>query len=241
MLVALHGFTETDDLWQEVLDPLGLDLRCPLLPGHGWRPCPSTMSVATCAADVARELPAQPVDLLGYSMGGRLALRLALDQPTRVRRLILVSTRAGILSPSDRQARVSRDEALAEILEEDGIGPFVAWWENQPILRPHRKLPRNETEDLRSRRLNQDPLGLASALRQLGQGVMEPMWERLATLTIPVLLVVGSADTELVADSERMCTLLPAGRVAVIPACGHAVHRESPTELRRAIASFLVG
>ncbi|MBA3938551.1 MAG: alpha/beta fold hydrolase, partial [Planctomycetes bacterium] len=96
MLIALHGFTETDLVWRDLLAPAFPEVRCLLLPGHGWKPGPAGPDFMAAVAELAARLPADgPVDLLGYSMGGRLALALALTAPQRIRRLVLVSSNAG--------------------------------------------------------------------------------------------------------------------------------------------------
>ena len=246
-LTALHGFTETDETWAEVLAPLATgplasslpcQLRCPLMPGHGWRPCPATTTIASVAAEVAAALPADG-DLLGYSMGGRIALQLALAHPGRVRRLVLVSCNAGIRDPRERQERQARDAHLADILDQDGIGPFVAWWENTPALRPAHPLPRAVEEELRSRRLNQEPHGLADALHCLGTGAMSDLWPRLSGLRLPVLLIAGQADVHYVTLMREMAGLIPGARLEVVADAGHAVHREQPARLCALVHDFL--
>ena len=236
-LTALHGFTEDDTVWQEALAPLGLSLRCPLLPGHGWKPCPADTTFAGLAAELAATLPAGG-DLLGYSLGGRLALQIALDHPRHVRRLVLVSCTAGIRVEAERAARVHSDEHLAEVLSEDGIGPFVAWWQANPALRPAKPLSRAEEEALRSRRLNQDPRGLAMALRRLGAGAMADLWPRLGELRLPVLLIAGAADTRYVATMRAMAGLIPGARLELVPDAGHAVHREQAERVRTLVGAF---
>ena len=240
MLIALHGFTETDQAWTETLGGEIPDLRCPLLPGHGCRPCRTDGGVAQAAAELAAGLPAGAVDVLGYSMGGRLALRLALDHPDRVRRLILVSSHAGLRDPAEREVRRRRDESLAQVLEEDGIGPFVAWWEGQVALRPYRPFPAAVAESVRSRRLNQDPEGLAGCLRTLGAGSMEPMWHRLPELAMPVLLVSGAADQRYHALMDEMATCIPGSRRDHVLRSGHAVHRERPQVVSQMVGAFLL-
>ena len=235
MLTALHGFTETAAVWRQVFGPTA---RCELLPGHGHAPCPPGSDFAAVAGAIAARMPAGG-DLLGYSMGGRVALRLALDHPTRVRRLILISTSPGIIDPKERALRRARDERLAQILEEDGIGPFVAWWEANPALRPAKPLARRIQEDLRCLRLNQDPHCLAANLRQLGTGMMEPQWDRLAQLTMPVLLIAGTADPAYCDKSAAMAARIPNAKVVIIPDSGHAVHREQSTALLAAVNEFL--
>lgn len=237
-LTALHGFTETDETWAEVLAPLGAAVRCPLMPGHGWRPCPAGTTVPGVAAELAATLPAGG-DLLGYSMGGRIALQLALDHPGRVRRLVLVSCNAGIRTAAERRERLARDEHLADILDQDGLGPFVAWWETCAALRPARPLPRVVEEELRSRRLNQDPHGLADALRRIGAGPMPDLWPRLGALALPVLLIAGAADARYAALMREMAELIPGARLEIVPDAGHAVHREQAARLCALVRGFL--
>lgn len=237
MLYAFHGFTETDQAWAETLGSEIPDLRCPLLPGHGCSPC-TAQSIQQAAAELAARMPAEPVDLLGYSMGGRVALRLALDHPRRIRRLILASCHAGIRDEGERAERRRRDDSLAEVLEEDGIGPFVSWWEGQPALRPYRSFPASVSESVRSRRLNQDPSGLAACLRALGAGSMEPMWSRLGSLAIPVLLISGSADQRYRLLMDEMASAIPGCRRDIVLRSGHAVHRERPQVVAQMVGAF---
>jgi 2-succinyl-6-hydroxy-2,4-cyclohexadiene-1-carboxylate synthase len=242
MLIALHGFTETDLVWRDLLAPAFPELRCLLLPGHGCMPGPAGADFMAAVAELAARLPAAgQVDLLGYSMGGRLALALALAAPQRVRRLVLVSSSAGTASVEERAARIRHDERLAQILEEDGIGPFVAWWQGQPVLRPAAPLPPALVAELRCLRLNQDPHGLAAALRRLGAGAMPDLAPLLPTLTMPTLLVAGEADARYREVMADMATRIPGARLAVIAGSGHAIHRERPGDLRALVKGFLAG
>ncbi|MCS6971138.1 MAG: alpha/beta fold hydrolase [Planctomycetota bacterium] len=241
MLVALHGFTETDESWYETLAHDIPALRCPLLPGHGGKPCPRDADVAGIVAALAAQMPDEPSDLLGYSMGGRVALRIALDHPEKVRRLILISCHPGIRDPEERRQRLRRDESLAQVLEEDGIGPFMAWWENQPALKPYEPYPAAVAESVRARRLNQDPRGLAACLRVLGGGAMEPVWHRLRELRMPVLLISGAADARYMRIMDEMAAYIPQHRREVVLRAGHAVHRERPQVVAQMVGAFLYG
>jgi pimeloyl-ACP methyl ester carboxylesterase len=156
-----------------------------------------------------------------------------------VARLVLISCHAGIRDAAGREQRRRRDERLAQILEEDGIGPFVAWWQNNPALRPASALSRSAEEGLRAVRLNQDPLGLAGALRRFGSGAMADLWPRLPTLAMPTLLVAGGADPSYCDQLAEMARLIPHATFARIPDAGHAVHREQQVALARLLARFL--
>jgi 2-succinyl-6-hydroxy-2,4-cyclohexadiene-1-carboxylate synthase len=239
MLVALHGFTETDLVWSEFFNGHH-PVRCPVLPGHGAKPCPPGTTLASVAAAMAKHLNANGGDdLLGYSLGGRVALQLALDHPGKVRRLVLLSSGPGIADASERAKRLKRDERLAQILEEDGISPFTAWWESTPALKPFKPLSRPVDEALRSMRLNQDPQCLAGVLRHLSHGAMEDLAPRLANLRIPVLLIAGDSDTAYCQRMREMAAALPNSRLQLIADAGHAVHREKPEAVRNSVVTFL--
>lgn len=240
MLIALHGFTEIDTVWLNLLSPAFPDLRCPLLPGHGWKPCPKGTTIASTVADIAASLPSQPVDVLGYSMGGRVAIRFALDFPHLVKRLVLINCNPGIADTNERSDRRLRDEHLAQILEEDGLGPFVAWWQSNPVLKPAKPLPRSMAESLRCMRLNHEPCGLANALRLLGASNDDNnLWARLPELRMPVLLVNGAADKRYSGIMTLMAKDIPHAQVSVIADAGHAVHREQPDALVATVRAFL--
>lgn len=241
MLLALHGFTETDVVWQELLSPHFPNLKCPLLPGHGWKPCTTSTTMVGTAAEFIANIPAnEPIDLLGYSMGGRLAIRVALENPQRIRRVVLISCNPGIADQAERIDRRRRDEHLAQILEEDGIGPFVAWWQSNPTLRPAKPFSRAMQESLRCMRLNHEPCGLAWSLRTLGSCSDEGnMWPRLGELRMPVLLASGEADSKYHQIMGEMAKHIPGARHEVIAAAGHAIHREQANQLVALIRGFL--
>ena len=239
MLYTLHGFTESDEVWQDVLSGTSIAHKCMLLPGHGSKPCASNSDMTSVAAEMAAELPDEGTDLLGYSMGGRIALRIALDHPKKVKRLILISSSMGVKEPAERQERQKRDDALAEILEEDGIGAFVAWWENNPAIKSAKPLDPNAEATLRSRRLNHDAAEMANACRCLGQGRMEPLWDRLHELQIPCLLIAGSHDTRYREMLHDAADIITDSRYRIVPVSGHAVHREQPDALIELLEEFL--
>jgi 2-succinyl-6-hydroxy-2,4-cyclohexadiene-1-carboxylate synthase len=225
-LVLLHGFAQTGAGWDDVRAALGDDreVLAPDLRGHGAAAAARPIDTAALVADVLALAPAR-FALAGYSMGGRLALHVALAAPERVTALGLVSTTAGLDDPSDRAARRAADEALADDLERDGIAAFVARWEALPLWAGQ---PPELTARIRPQRLAQDPAGLAASLRGFGTGAMEPVWDRLAGLDIPATILVGERDTLFTALGERLRAALPAAELHVVSGAGHALVLEAP-------------
>ena len=252
-LLLLHGFSGSAASWDDVrrhiqtgLPKTGLPTLALDLVGHGTAPVPADprrYSMAACVGDVLRELDARAVPrapVLGYSMGGRVALHLALTAPGRVPALILASASPGIQDPAERAARIAADEELARFVEREGIHAFVERWERVPLL----ALGPHVSDEVRARqrreRLAKDPRGLAGSLRGMGAGQQAPVWDRLGELHMPVLLMVGERDARYRAVAERMSGLLPDARLKVVPHAGHTVHLDQPAAVASLVTRFLV-
>jgi 2-succinyl-6-hydroxy-2,4-cyclohexadiene-1-carboxylate synthase len=236
-VLLLHGFTGTGGAW----DPLARRLRAdghrtiaPDLLGHGRSDAPTDPSrhdVARQAADLAAvvaTLGAVPADVVGYSLGGRIALRLALDRPDVVRSLVLIGAGAGTADDRERARRRSEDAAFAQAIEREGIPAFVDRWESLPLFASERDLPDRVRAGRRAERMSQRPEGLAASLRGAGQGAQQPLYARLITLRAPTLLVVGERDASARARAEAIAAAAPRKlvRVVVEADTGHAVHLE---------------
>ena len=169
---------------------------------------------------------------LGYSMGGRLCLRLALDQPDLVTRLILLSTTAGIANEMERANRQAADETLAAAIERDGVDRFLQSWVAQPLFATL------DEPDLEDRRRN-TATGLTSSLRMAGTGAAPALWERLGELSMPVLVIAGALDAKFVALAEQLAASISNATLAVIPDAGHAVHLERPADVVAAVSSWM--
>jgi 2-succinyl-6-hydroxy-2,4-cyclohexadiene-1-carboxylate synthase len=232
-LLLLHGFTATGRSWDAVrrrIDaPTYTDVLAPDLPGHGDA---SDVRPATFDAVVDGLRQDTPYALAGYSMGGRLALHLALRQPELVRRLVLVSTTAGIDDPAVREERRRRDDDLADGVERADLDAFARWWGGQELFAGQR--PEVAAAAHRDR-LRNTPTGLAAALRGMSTGAMTPVWDRLGELTIPAVVVVGERDAKFRALGERLAEGLPHGELVVVPGAGHAVHLEAPEAVAEAL------
>jgi 2-succinyl-6-hydroxy-2,4-cyclohexadiene-1-carboxylate synthase len=178
-------------------------------------------------------------DLLGYSLGGRLALQFAVAAPDRLRRLVLESASPGLEGAAERRRRQADDAALADRIERDGLEAFVEFWERLPLFASQASLPDEARRRQRALRLQQRTNGLANSLRGMGTGAQPPLWSRLGTLPTPSLLVVGALDQKFLALGQQMAARLPDARLAVVPAAGHAVHLEQPAIFASLVAEFL--
>jgi 2-succinyl-6-hydroxy-2,4-cyclohexadiene-1-carboxylate synthase len=213
--------------------------------GHGRSDAPPDAEryrMKRCVSDLLAMLDALEVeraDVLGYSMGGRVALHLATAAPARVGALVLESSSPGIADAAERQARVAADAALAESIQRDGIAAFVERWECLPLFASQASLPEDTRARLHAQRLRNDPLGLANSLRGMGAGQQESLWDGLASLDVPTLLIAGALDAKYCALAGEMLTLLPSARAVIVPGAGHAVHLEQPQSFAKNVLEFL--
>ena len=237
LLLLLHGFTQTGRIWDEVVRHLDGERYRPLAPdlrGHGAAATRRPISFEACVADVAA-LAARRFALAGYSMGGRLALHVALAHPRRVSRLVLVSATAGIEDERARADRRAADEALAAWMEEDRTASEVAdRWGAQALFRTQSPAV---AAAARADRLRNDPAALAASLRGLGTGAMTPLWDRLGELDMPVAVLAGERDAKFVALAQRLVRDLPDATLTIVPGAGHALALEAPAAVAAAIAA----
>lgn len=233
-VVLLHGFTQTGRSWERVermAKQAGHALATPDLRGHGASGAVRPVDFPHVVADVAAL--AEDAVLCGYSMGGRIALHTALAHPERVRRLVLISTTAGIEDAEQRAQRRAADEALATEIERYGIEAFAARWGAQALFAG---LPADAAQAAWADRLRNEGPGLAAALRGLGTGVMEPVWDRLDQLRMPVAVLAGEHDAKFLAIAHRLAGALPDASLVVVPGAGHALHLEAPREVAAALS-----
>ncbi len=249
-LVLAHGFTQTGRLWGRFGEALAArhQLVRVDLPGHGGSSAVRADLVtggtmlATAGAGLGSSPPKDPGsgrtgghDLLGYSLGARFAMHAAIARPDLVRRLVLIGATAGIEEPSAREQRRRHDDALADELERSGdLDGFLRRWLAGPMFADLR------APGLEERRRN-TPSGLASSLRLAGTGTQRPLWDDLARLQMPVLVVAGAADIRFVALGTRIARALPAGALSLVPGAGHAAHLQQPAVTARIVEKFLAG
>lgn len=222
-LVFLHGFTQTARSWSPIVERIDreFDVTCFDAPGHG-----DSVSVDTDFARTVELLAGsiEPCRLIGYSMGGRLALALAVERPDIVERLVLVGATPGLDDPSAREQRRHDDDVLAARIAAIGVEAFLHEWLTQELFAT---LPESAW-NLADRRRN-SPRGLGASLRGCGTGSQSSYWSRLGELRMPVRLVIGELDTKFSAIAHDIAARIGANaEVISIPGAGHAAHLEDP-------------
>ncbi len=247
-VLLLHGFTgssETMTSTARALQARHRTLRVDL-PGHGHSDAPDdpdAYTMASCAEQLARVLDALGIPtahLLGYSMGGRLALGMAVLRPERVRSLVLVGASAGIADPAARAERVRADEALADEILDGGLETFVERWMALPLFATQRgRLGAEAWEAARKQRLRNRPRGLARSLRGCGSGAQPALHGRLHEVAAPALVAAGADDAKFLVIAEELIAGLPRAERCVVPEAGHACHLENPSAFADAVLSFL--
>lgn len=234
-IVLLHGFSATHRAWDRVRPLLPAERYLPLaldLPGHGRQAdCERPITFAGCVAHVLDRAP-ERYALCGYSMGGRIALHVALHAPDRVKRLVLVSTTAGIEDPAERAARRASEDQLAEELTRVPLDSFIERWRSQPLFADEPPVVSALAREDQRRNRGE---ALAAVLRGIGTGRMKPLWDRLSELTMPVTVLAGERDEKFKALARRMVGELPRAKLEVA-AGGHALQLENPAAVAQALA-----
>lgn len=233
-LVFLHGFTQTGRSWRpigEFFVRVGYQVVLIDLPGHG--------GSGTLRAD-----PQMTADLItrtagraayiGYSLGGRIALHLAITYPHIVERLALIGAHPGIIDEVERAERRASDDLLAIRILDIGVPAFIDEWLAQPLFEGL-----VVSEEDRADRLRNTADGLAWSLRLSGTGAQVPMWQRLMELNMPVLAMAGSLDQKFEPLAERIAANVPDGAFAPIHGAGHAAHLQQPGQLATRLELWL--
>jgi 2-succinyl-6-hydroxy-2,4-cyclohexadiene-1-carboxylate synthase len=245
-IVLLHGFTGSKQSFRALRRALRMHHRVISfdLPWHGGTTISvseESFSIGRCAAalvEVLDKLGVSRFALLGYSMGGRVALALAVAYPERVVRLILESASAGLKSVAQRAARLKSDRALAAFAERSGIEAFVRRWEAMALFASLAELPAPVRAQLRRARLKCSARALAACLRTMSVGAQPYLQDTLSMLHVPVLIVVGSRDRKFRTIGRKLARAITGAQLAIIDGAGHIPHLERPEEFNRLAASF---
>jgi 2-succinyl-6-hydroxy-2,4-cyclohexadiene-1-carboxylate synthase len=234
MVLFIPGFMQRGDAWRPVAELLPERYPSTLL-DHREHSFEGRVREIAEAASAAHG-PASPPVLVGYSLGGRLALRAVLRDSARYAGLVTVSTTAGIEDAVSRSVRAEADDRLASWIEASPIEDVVGVWERQPLFADQSEVV---VEAQRPGRLSHDPGGLALLLRTAGQGVLEPVWHDLLTLELPLLAIAGDRDEGYVRAARRIAETAPRARAAIVGEAGHAPQLQQPEEVAALLVEFL--
>jgi 2-succinyl-6-hydroxy-2,4-cyclohexadiene-1-carboxylate synthase len=168
--------------------------------------------------------------LIGYSMGGRIALAYAITYPEDVKRLVLESASPGLQSVTEQQVRIKADQSLANKIELEGLPAFIDFWQDIPLFQSQKKLSDLKQQAIRQERLQQSSLGLASSLKGMGTGSQPSYWSRLNELKIPVTLITGELDEKFQLIAQQMKNRIANSQHLEVLAVGHAIHVENPVQ-----------
>lgn len=233
-IVFLHGFTQTGNAWKPIAEQfVATGHQCVLvdLPGHG--DSGHVRADLRRAADMIAAVGGEAA-YVGYSLGGRAALHVALQYPAATRRLALIGASPGLDSEDERARRRATDDDLAAHLAEVGVDAFLREWVALPLF-GGRAVGPLEMED----RLRNTVEGLSSSLRLAGTGAQSSLWPRLRELNMPVLAIAGGRDDKFAAIARQIATAVPDGRSLVVPGAAHAAHLDRPAEVHAALATFV--
>ena len=222
-LVLVHGFAQNRRCWGPVGEDLATDHEVVRIdaPGHGLS-SELHAGLRTGARLIADQ--GGHATYLGYSMGARFLLHVALANPELVNGLVLLGATGGIDDADARAERRRTDEGMATRLEREGIEAFLTAWLDLPLfagLTPAMQFLDERKENT--------VVGLAESLRQAGTGSQDPLWDRLHRLEMPVLVLAGARDEKFAAEAARLgASIGPHATVALVPDAGHAAHLEQP-------------
>lgn len=246
-VLLLHGFTGDGSTWKNLVQRLKPKYQLIVIDiiGHGQTTCSTDLnrydmcSVVEDLHHILNQLHIETTHLLGYSMGGRLALSFATTYPNKVLSLMIESATPGLKTEAERVQRQIADQKLAQMIIENGIERFIDYWENIPLFVTQKALAPLVREEIRKQRLNNQVLGLANSLLGMGTGKQSSLWNQLDRLLCHCLLIVGGKDQKFCLIANEMETKLKYVTKVVVEKTGHAVHVENPEKFGTIIEKFL--
>lgn len=246
-IIFLHGFTGSVNDWESIqskihnkFTPIFIDLI-----GHGSSSSPineehySAGSQIKFLYEIIDFLNIDKLFLVGYSMGGRLALQFSLKFPTKVLGLILESTSFGIENGAERAKRVESDKSLAEKITGEGIEKFIDYWYSLPLFNSLKHLPAERFRELKQVRKKNDLNGLKNTLLRFSTGKMKYLIPESKKIRFKVLLIVGDLDKKFKESSKKVVEQIPNSMLKIVPNTGHNVHFEKPEVFLKLINEFI--
>lgn len=246
-VVFLHGFTGSTSTWRDIRSHLAESYRTVAvdLTGHGQTSIPNEperYDMKEQLADLNKlfhELNIHDFTLVGYSMGGRVALAFTVEYPEKIKALILESSSPGLKSVDDRHTRKAADQFLAQKIVDNGLESFVNSWENIPLFHSQKSLPAEQRNKIRQERLSQTERGLSNSLLGIGTGSQPSYWHMLDSIRKPVFLLTGELDEKFVNIAMEMKKRMPSWKHTVVSDAGHAIHVEKPSLFATMIKDYM--
>jgi len=243
VILFLHGFMGNCDDFKEVIALVSNQFCCLTidLPGHGQTKVQQdeyyTMEkTAQALIELLQKLDINQCFLVGYSLGGRIALYLTIYFPQYFNRVILESASPGLVTLTERNQRIKQDLKLAEELESIELIQFLNKWYSNPLFASFTEHP--QFQKALTRKLNNDPLKLAKSLRNIGTGIQPSLWKQLSSNQVPLMLLVGELDQKFIAINHQIANLCAQAQLNIVQNSGHNIHFEYPLELAKTIDFF---
>ena len=232
--------------WQKICKNLSSDFYCLAidLPGHGKSEideCKNSFKIENAARYISEFLQNNNLEfchLLGYSMGGRLAIYLAINYPNFFNKIIIESAQPGISDSIEKLNRKNHDYKLSQKLETVNLSEFLKFWYNQPIfetLKQHKSFA-----NLLNSRLNNDPRKLSKSLMEMGAGTQPSLWNELYRIKNPCLLIAGEFDIKYQKLFSKIHKEIFLSKFIILKNCGHNTHFENPDEFIKVVKKFLI-
>lgn len=247
VIVALHGFSGSGLDFEVLAESRNTKMAwyAPDFIGHGESDAPLELneykidSIINSLAEMLDHYNIINPVLIGYSMGGRVALQYAIARPGSIRALVLIGATAGIYENREKEHRRRADDELADEIIKFGIEAFADKWERSPVIATQDFIPEPHQKAIKGRRRMNRPIGLANTLRGFGTGVMNPVWDKLISINCRQLLVTGELDLKFAKIAEQMQKESSFAHHESIPQVGHAAHLESPELFTAVLEAFL--
>ncbi|MDF2536189.1 MAG: Menaquinone biosynthesis related protein [Bacillales bacterium] len=247
-VMMLHGFTGSINTWRHFVSKHNEDFRfvVPSLVGHGKTDAPHDLnrytieSVVEDLVGILDQLKINQIHLVGYSMGGRLAIAFALKYPNRLKSLVLESASAGISSKKEREKRQESDGTLSLKIDHDGMEAFVDYWENIPLFQPlEKKISFPDKLRLRTDRISHKPNGLMASLIMMGTGSQPYYMNKLSRIKVPTLILTGKIDEKFSKIGEQMADQIINSEHVIVKDSGHVIHLEQSMIFDRIVVDFM--
>jgi len=246
-VIFLHGFTGCAEDWFPIFEQLPDKYNYAALDiiGHGKSDSPSDPNKYSLDSMLAQikyvkdHLTQNKIFLLGYSMGGRLALNYAIAYPDDIKGLILESTSAGIKNDEERKKRYDDDLKIVEYIETNTLEDFIEMWQDKEIFNTQRRFSNDKLKKIKKKKASVNKIGYANSLRGFSTGVMMPVHDKLKKIPLKVLLITGDLDSKFTGINARLSKRFFKAKHKIVRNSGHNTHLEEPKRFVEIVLNYL--